>query len=194
MRFDSKYVPELSASTDETRPQLCHVELDVAGKRLLATDGHRLVVIPCEPEAGDVSGPITAVALTAARKHAKAVAKAVPKYQRDKHDSRARIHANGSLAVGDESNPGPTFPRPTRDEYSAYPPVDKVIPKNMTPGSDGTVTFGINARYLAELAKAMGAENIQVTVRISDALAPVIIRTSEGSSDAPLSVCMPVRI
>lgn len=173
MKFASKYRPELAASDDTTRDHLCHVELDVAGKRMIATDGHRLVVVACEPDADDVSGPVTEDALKAARKLA------------GRSQGDAFLHANGTLVTYG----GPTFPRPSRE--TPFPTVDRVVPKGMNEGDKGTHTFRVNARYIAEIAKAMGTENIAITVKTRDALAPIMVRPC--GDDAAFALVMPVR-
>ena len=41
------------------RPPLENVWLDIEKKRLLATDGKIMAIVPCEPEEGDISGYIS---------------------------------------------------------------------------------------------------------------------------------------
>lgn len=181
MHFDHKYQPELCASKDETRPHICHVEYDMEAKRLVATDGHRMVVIPCTPEDGEASGIITADALKAARKV-------------DKKRHAARVHANGALVTGQASD-GPTFVRPSRD--TAFPPWKQVMPK-WKHGTEGTLTIGVNARYIADAAKALGADNVWLTVKLPEPgkamLDPILVTTGESEDSDASCVVMPVRV
>lgn len=208
MKIDIALKPELFCSSDETRPHLTMCHLDTENRCMAATDGHRLIVVPvdCEPE--DHSGWITPEALTAARKadreQAKRVAKAnaasrrknskgtVPTIER----ATARIVANGKLATGHDGQ-GPTFQRPGDD--CAFPPYRKV----MDPPRDHTaVTFGINGSYLADAAKALGSENVRITVYVtvdehgvpSVGLNPVYVRSDDSSVGDAVCLIMPVRL
>lgn len=160
MIFDPKYQPELIASTDATRPYLIHVELDVTGKRMLATDGHRLVVVPCEPQEHDTSGPVTGEALKGARKFAK----------RAKQPTTA-LSANGALVY-----PGVTLERPSRGD-AQYPPVDRVIPGE----PERSITISFNPKYLYELALALGTPGcVKLRIDRDDSThAPITVNPGE---------------
>lgn len=136
MIFEREYKPELCVSADATRPHLRYVELDVARQRMCATDGHMLAIVPCVPDEHDVSGPLTADALKAARK----ASKGLP----------PELTANGAQAI---PATGVTFPRPTRDERAPFPPVDQVMPS----GDRSSARVALNPAYLLKLAQAIGA-------------------------------------
>ncbi len=53
---------------EATRYSSTQVVLDAANRRLLATDGRCLAVVPCSVADGDTSGPIAPAAIKAARK------------------------------------------------------------------------------------------------------------------------------
>lgn len=138
MRFDNRYEIERAISDDTSRPTLVHAHYDLERKRLCATDGHMMAIIPVEPQEGEAAGPVSGESIKAARK---ATAKM----------GIAEIHANGALAV----LAGPTFPRPRLDGLS-FPPIDEVIP-SYKKGDEGTVTIGLDVELLMGLARAIGA-------------------------------------
>ena len=119
--------------------------LDVAGSRLVATDGHKLVCIPVTIEDGDTSGPVTAEAIKAAIKAAG-------------RNGYAAIACNSSLAVAN----GPSFPRPDPDDIGKFPDHEQIMPKA------GTAQIGINAEYLAAIQKAAGAKGIGLQFALND--------------------------
>lgn len=129
-------------------------------RAIAATDGRRLVLLPVECEEGDVDGVVTRDALAAA-------VKAVP------NGGRApEVRCNGGLEVLF----GPTFPRPELDGRS-FPDVESVVPMGEP---EYRITF--NARYLAEVAQAMGTDS--VTVELHGADAPMIVLPDPGVNDA----------
>ena len=66
MKFEARYFPEKAVSRD--REHLKHVHLDIKARKLVATDGHMMVVIPCEPDKADSDGPVSVVAIEYARR------------------------------------------------------------------------------------------------------------------------------
>ena len=188
MKFDPKYQPELIASDDDTRPNLHYVELDVDGMRMLATDGHRGIIVPCEPEPGDVTGIIVSEALKGARKAAKTkLAKTM--------GLQPSIKANGSLVIDaspEGTVPNMTFARPDRDGQP-FPPLDKVMPK-FSQGMLDTHTFAVNARYLYELAVALGsAEHVIITCKVGGKFDPILVKPGETGNTA-IGVVMPMAL
>lgn len=175
MRFDSKYKPELCASKDLTRENLLFVELDVKEQALLATDGHRLIKVPCIPEDGDVTGPVTADALKAARKAAKV-----------RRSAFADLKANGALTLPD----GTSLPRPGSRQF---PPWQEAIPR-----TEGRRQIAFNAKYLKEIADALGSDDGIVVLSIGeDARDPLLVYAfgeNQLAADGPLdpfAVLMP---
>jgi hypothetical protein len=180
MKFHSKYRPELVAGDDETQTRYLYVELDVEGKRMLATNGHCGVIVPCEPEPGDVSGPISHDALKRARKTARRV-------PGPEATTEATIAASVTALQAGEVH----FIRPDRSG-ARFPPLDAVMrAEELAIGAADTWTFGVNARYLAELAQAMGEEHVLLTVKVGAPLDPIMVRV-EKDPDA-IAICMPVR-
>ena len=145
MRVHNSYKLDACVGVSDTRPALPHVHLDVDKKRLWATNGSALVIVPCEPEEGDTSGPITVEAFKAARKAG----------QRQKSTT---LGANGSLVVPG----GATYARPVIEGL----PIDRVVPKDMDHGSADTITMGLDVQILADVAKALGTDRVNLTIRL----------------------------
>lgn len=139
---------EKLASTDKTRPVLSALYLRVVesnGERhgfVEGTDSYKLGRIPVELDDDDTEGFITLEALTAARKL---------KYE--------HLHCNGSLGAGNALEAFVHFPRP---ELGTFPNTDQLL--ELTPATiDGArFTFGVNPRFLLDVAEAMGCETIEL--------------------------------
>jgi hypothetical protein len=168
MKIDTKYETERLVSKDPTHLHLQNLHYDLQKQRLVVTNGHALAMVPVTPDEGDASGWVSIDALKAARKAAGG-------------RSEAEIHANGSLAISD----GVTFPRPNVE--TAFPPYEQVVP-DYRQGSPGTVTIGLNAALLLELAKALGAHKkksgpmIYLTIKLPKAIGPDIPKKPNTSS------------
>lgn len=131
MKFQRKYNIGRIASTDYTRPHLTSVFLDVENKRMYATDGRALAVVPCEVDVGDRSGMLPVEAVGRARRM-----------------KQPEIAARKRLArVGKEV----MYTRPGASPV----PVDSVIPK-FKYGDAGTVSISLNPEFLLNAAKAIG--------------------------------------
>jgi hypothetical protein len=176
MKFDAKYKPELCTSADETRPHLCNVHFDAEKKCLVATDGHRMVMVPCVPEEHDVTGWITEDALKLARKDAK-----------KRRDETAQLGANGALVTS-----GCSMERPAASTEwgQAFPPYQKVIP-TYDPKGKGITQIGLNVELLYGIMKALGAAHGNVVLTIRGKLDPILVTTSEAEA---IGVLMPVRV
>jgi DNA polymerase III sliding clamp (beta) subunit (PCNA family) len=172
MQFDKSHDLTGIIAKKDIRAYLNAAHLDVAGSRLVATDGHKLVCVPVTIEEGDTSGPVTAEAIKAAIKAA------------GRHCDAA-IACNGSLAVQN----GPSFPRPDPDDIGKFPGFERIIPK------EGTAQIGINAEYLAAIQKAAGTKGIglQFTLHADgsiDATSAVRVHCGAGV----IAVVMPMRL
>jgi DNA polymerase III sliding clamp (beta) subunit (PCNA family) len=170
MQFNKSHDISGIIAKKDSRTHLTAAHLDVAGSRLVATDGHKLVCIPVTIEDGDTSGPVTAEAIKAAIKAA------------GRHCDAA-IACNGSLAVAN----GPTFPRP--GDLGQFPDFDRIIPK------DGTAQIGINAEYLAAIQKAAGVKGIGLQFALNEdgsIDASSAVRVHCGAD--VIAVVMPMRI
>lgn len=191
MKIDRKYQPELAVSADPTRPNLANLHLDVETKRLVATNGHVLAVVPVTeldsapgPVAKDTTGYVAPAVLKQARKVTpKAFDVAVVSAARD------HVFVDGS-----------TMPR-TDASGAKFPPWQQVVPSYKR-GDAGTITIGISAKYLLDMAKAIGADakkNYQVAVTIAlpakgakEVLAPYVVTVSNDAE--AFAVIMPCRL
>ena len=163
---------ELCASKDATRLHLSGVHLNVETKRLVATDGERLVIVPCEVSDGDVSGLLPVAALVEARKQ------------------DGQISANGAAVLSN----GATFERPD----ATFPPYESIL----SPERGQAFTFGLNAQHLLDIAKALGADKgdygkrrrpmITLTIDTNDALAPIHVGNHRDPES--IGVLMPCRV
>lgn len=80
MKLPIQYVPEAcvasssfaGTATETSHSHVAHVYLDTGAKRLVATDGTVVVIIPCDVDKGDKSGPIPVDAIAIARSTARA--------------------------------------------------------------------------------------------------------------------------
>jgi DNA polymerase III sliding clamp (beta) subunit (PCNA family) len=169
---------ELAASLDESHYTLKAVKLDVENKRMLATDGHILAIVPTEVADTDHSGLIAVDSFKQIRAMQKR-AKSVP----------VTIAVNGkAVATG----------RGETAEYElvsgTFPNADAVIPKGEK--YEGAPTIGLNVDLLMRLAKALGADEAHqgavVKLWIKDGNSVVLVKTDENP-DA-IGAIMPVRV
>ncbi len=186
MKISANCEIERIVCTDVTRPHLTSVYLDTAKRRVCATNGHMLAIVPTrEINAHDTDGPVTPDAIKAARK-------------RDllKVTADVDIVANGSLVLAN----GTSMPRP---EPVKFPPVDQVIPSYRADDKGDheappTVTVSFNVNYLLDLARAIGAHKGSATVTLTfpmpnaerGMLDPIVV---EGGDEGAIGVLMPYR-
>lgn len=154
------------ASTDQTRYVLNGAYFDVENKRLVVTDGRRMVLLPAEPEPGDVSGIVPTEAVTEALRLAKK-----PKGKKtgsDPDGGLAGITINGVVKLRN----GAEFPK----VEGIYPNYAQVIPDYVKlrmqekrteeeqtvvdRALDERTTIAFNARMLFEMAQAMGSDSV----------------------------------
>ena len=171
MKFNPTMIEACAAKKSDRfqRTNIMQPYLDAENSRLMATDGHKLVICPVEVSADDVSGPISADAIKAARVAKRTV-------------GDAEIACNGSLAV----TGGPTFPR---DENITFPDVGRVVPDTA-----GSKAYCIDAAYLLQIAKAINEDRKSTAVILhipEDANTACKVTTISGES---YGVIMPVRI
>ena len=170
MKINKNCKIELVASKDKTRHALINPYLQ--GSKLIATDGKKLVAIPVEREDGDSDGPIDCSAFKLSRKTSSEFSK---------------ISANGCLKV--QTKDGEiTMPRKNLDGYS-FPQWQKVLPNP----DRGGIKIGLNAKFLYEIAQALGGD--RVVIEILDADSPIIVKGSDDHYiEGSIGVLMPVRI
>jgi hypothetical protein len=199
MKLHKDIKPELACSKDENRWILHHPYLDVENKALVATDGRIMAIIPCHPENGELSGPVSREALENGRKNSQ-------------RDGTFHCVMNGFLAVVG----GGTFSRPDYGEGGRFPNWQQVLPKfeemNATPKASGLVEFAFGLELLTNLAKAIGhdkARGLRFKLIVEDGavLGPIIVQNSHDSDLAhynpeqpdmerkhPLGILMPMRL
>ena len=177
MKIDMKYAPELCASDDTTRQQLCQAYLDATDRnaaKMVTTDGHMMAVIPVESlDHEDVTGNIPLDALVEAKRASKAAKK-----------DGVYLSANGAVKLDD----GRTFPRGEM-QFPSW--------RDVVPGMEGSfeqdeikATVGINPRLLLDAIKASGCGKREgVTLEIRGPLSPVVVRCGEA-----YAVVMPMQV
>lgn len=203
MRFLSytKY-PEVErvASKDDSRPVLSRLYLRILNPKakaenrkgvIEATDSFRLVQYPVELHPEDTEGFISVDALKALKK-----ATSANRYI-EVHlvclEDRLKIETPDGVQTW------------TRETDGQWPKFDSLIPDE---SELSEFRFGINAEFLAGLAKALGAKDSQVVVRFTrqaaasgegpQAFAPSNLRpfivTAHGADEGAVALAMPVRV
>lgn len=174
MKFNTKLKLEKIVSQDEARFSLNRIYHDKAASKIVATDGHRLVALPVTENEHDDAGFISKDAFVAARK-AKPVG-----------DAPALTIVGEKLSIPsaaqtfDCSADGMTFP-----EYQ------RVLP-NFAIGDRNVATITLNAKYLLEIAQALGGQNdqVQISFKLDEAHGPLSI---VAGTDGGVAVLMPIR-
>ena len=168
---------EQAASTEESRCTLKAVKLDVENKRMMATDGHILAIVPVEVDATDHSGLLSVDSM-----------KQIRAMQRRSKSIPVNIAVNGKATATGKSETS-EFELVT----GQFPNVDAVIPTGEKYEGPATVCFNVD--LLVRLAKALGADEAHqgtiVQLWIKDASSPVLVKTSENPE--AIGVLMPYR-
>ena len=161
---------ELVASTDATRHILCNPYLD--GTTLVATDGRRLVAIPVELGENDCDGYISKQALKDSRKIKKDI---------------VDITANGSLKFTTKDGEV-TLQRPEKENYPDW--------KRAIPNFEGkpVVKACFNAKFLYEMAQALGSTNDSVEITFTDVTSPIMVKANMTATPNAYGVLMPVKV
>ena len=155
---------EKAVNTKEVRSYIADAHFD--GKRLLATDGHIMLVIPVEVDDGDVAGPVPAEAVKQAR--------------RSKADDI--FLAKDKVITG-----GVTFPRENKGKY---PDVDQVI-KGAHDGV-GKPDLTLNAKLMHDLALGLCSDTKYPIIKVwfkrdekgeIDKNSPLRFESAKGSDD-----------
>jgi hypothetical protein len=115
-----KYKIESAVADEGSRYALHAAYCDVESKTLVATDGHQLAVVPCEPEPGDKSGIVPKRAFDLAR----AAQRRVPKKLRPA--AGVKIGMNAKILVR-SPHTGETFVVPRGE--GKFPQWKAVVPK-----------------------------------------------------------------
>lgn len=166
MKLRRKYRPELIASKDATRAVINDLQIsEHEGKPVLvATDGRKLVVVPITLEKGE-KGRLPKDALAFARKTA---------HRKDD----LTMSLNGKV----EFPNGWTMPLKLDGNYPTW---QTVVPEK----ADRKHRISFNAKFLYELAQAMGTD--EVVLHMGTAMDSIIVEP--GVSDGEFGVLMPCR-
>lgn len=180
MKFKANLRPEEIVSKDVTRTHLTNVWFDKAKSKLVATNDHMLITVPCEPGEGDVTGPVPTAAIKQARR-------------RKLKDDMARLRLGKRLA-----DDGTALHR--REQDVKYPTWEQVVPP-WKHGDQGTVTIGVNPHYLVALMRAAGDQSRRGLVALTfklprkgkDMLDPIRVVAEYGDRECEMIV-MPGRV
>lgn len=140
---------------------------------LAATDGRKLVTITVEGlEPDETDGLIPVEAIKRARKHPHGI-----------------LTANGHVECD-----GVKWDRPTGE----FPKYEAVMPA-FKPGSEGTVTVALDAKYLHEIADAFGEDAVSITFKVTDGkadkFAPLLVLPANCfKSERRRAALMPITI
>lgn len=187
MKMERKYKPELIASKDDIRYVLTNLCIDIHKDKtvVVATDGRRLVCVPCEIDSIHEIGLVPVEAIAQARKVK----------SKNRHDDLTvplvgqtgmndRLQLNGRAEIRN----GPvltTIDRPGCEfNYPKWP--EAVIPKG-----EPTFTVSLNAELLLGLAKALGTDG-SVKLQFTSDIEQILV-TPSGQSDGEFGVLMPLR-
>lgn len=166
------------ADKKASRYTLNAVKLDVQGKRIMATNGHILAIVPCEVETEDHSTLIpleTVAAVRALQRRAKSVP--------------VKVTTNGKIVA--EGNGERLEHEPF---VGAFPNVDIVVPK-----FEGPATISLSVDLLYRLAEALHAEGIgannpgHISLWIKDPQSAVLVKAVGSKDVGAVGVIMPVR-
>ena len=176
MKIPSNKIESAASQDPFSRYTLSAVQLDVEHKRLMATDGHILAIIPAEVEPEDHSGLISLETIKAIRGMEK------------RSKASCKVQTNGKVTAHSISG------EHLEQEYSTgrFPNVDMVVPK-----FDGPPTVSIDVRLLMRLAEALKSEAIGknepafVSLWVKDANSPVLVKSTKDADS--VGVIMPCR-
>lgn len=164
---------ELAAGTEQSRYTLQAVKLDVANKRMLATDGHILAIVPVEVSETDHDGLLTVDSIKQARKLHKSA----------KGISEMSVNGKFTVKTGAQSA---EFDLTT----GQFPNVDAVVRK-----CEGPPTITFNVDLLLRLAKAVAEKKYDgtrvVSLWIKGANDSIIVKGEIGNE--AVGVLMPCR-
>lgn len=148
MKFDKKHKVFAAASREDSRYNIGSIlfERDDDGARLVATNGRILAVVPVEDADGDVPGMISQDAI---REAVKARTNAQPDAQVLLPDEKVAkvMMKHGGLAEH------------SRPDETSFPEWKAVLPKAKNP-----VSITLSARYLRDLADALGVAGDGITL------------------------------
>ncbi len=178
MRISKLAKPELCAAKEESRYAITYPWLDTEAGYVVATNGRCMVRIPVTETSDDTTGPIPTKILKSARKDAPRTA------------PEMSVVLNGTAAAY-----GVSMPR-GGDPETRFPDYAGVIPSDKRPN----VRLGLSAKYLLDIAKAMGTDSVVLEISAEDPdETPIVVRpVGEGIGGNPvpgaLGVLMPISL
>jgi DNA polymerase III sliding clamp (beta) subunit (PCNA family) len=164
----------MATSEEESRYTLNGVLYDISKKRLVATDGHMLAIIPHEVEDADVGGVIPTDAFKEARKLAKKAKK--------RKTELAILQEQDTITFSVEGLQSATFD----SVKGVFPEYEKIIPKKIPP-----FTVALNAELLYKLAMALTEESMIVHLHIAGPDQAIVVRPSAAKDS--IGLLMPCR-
>lgn len=196
MKIPTEYKLEAVICKDPARmginrgAEICDVDTVTGAATLVATDGHVLAAVPIrlEEDPGKLSGPVSAEALTRARKLAKS-AKVC--------ESDVKVST-----VAYTFSDGSTAPRTLPTEGQEFPDWHQIVEGTPTPDAPGSFELAFDLSLLCNLAEALGDRKgtLVLTVRpeppdtkqANEVVAPIHVQLIHGDSKA-FGLLMPVR-
>lgn len=166
---------ELVTSDEESRYSLNGVLYDIKAKRLVATDGHALAVLPHDPDPEDVGGVIPAEAFKDARKLAKKAKK--------RKTELAILQEADTVTFSVEGLQSASFDL-IKSQFPAY---EGLLPNGNIP----PLTIALNAELLYKLALALQEESTIVHLHIEGPDKAVIVKPSAAKNS--IGLLMPCR-
>lgn len=169
---------EQAVSPDQSRFTIGGVLLDVEAKKLIATDGHILAVIPADIEDNDHRGIIPTEAMQTARKMSKAA----------KADATIQVNGKANITAGNQQA---SFDLETGN----FPRYQEVMAK-----MEGPATVSFNVNLLLRLAKALDnrdasdkrhKKEIIVSLWIKDSQSSIGVSASGSENAGVLMPCRP---
>lgn len=168
---------ELAASQEQSRYTLQAVKIDVERKRVMATDGHILAIVPLEQVSPEDHSTLisleTVKNIRAMQKRAKFPVK---------------VSTNGKVVaecLGERLEAEPV--------NGTFPNADAVIPKFEGPP---TISFDVN--LLKRLSAALHSDTSKgrpqhVSLWIKDGQSPILVKSTSEEDKQAIGVLMPVR-
>lgn len=193
MKIDRKYKPQLVVSKDDEHSMAIAVlnvvetHKNINGPAIVATDGSRLAVVPCELEEGDVPGQLRPDAVTLAASECPATQYSAKAHKNVKPEMvSAHLGADRLLMESSAS-----FPRYSKDGQTTkallgtYPNTDAVVPHVKT----FKYKAKINPTMLLELVRAIGGKGDRVILQFADEFSPIYVAID---NEKAFGVLMPV--
>lgn len=198
MKVERKYKLQYVTSKDPTREILASLHVvkehkGITGPAIAATDGWRLVVVPCELEPDDVPGIIRGDALKLADADCCGQDSQFSGSGRNRR-TRAVKAKSASIKLGED--------RITTEATASYPRFHKDGKKNINPGvypnssqivpykTATPITLTFNPTYLLEMVMAMGGKGDVVTIEAKNNLEPMLVKIND---EPAFGILMPRR-